>query len=365
MRVPFSYLDRQFSDIETFLDDLRHFVPSGDFTLGAPLQKFEKDFANYCEAPHGIGVASGTDALIIALKLLGVGPGDEVITTPMTFIATGAIPRFVDSEDGFVIDANKIEAAINESTKAILPVHYTGNLADMPRIREIADQHQLAVVEDACQAIGGRINGHAVGYWSDATAFSFHPLKNLNVWSDGGMIITHSDDLAEKIRLYRNHGLINRDEVKSFGVNSRLDTLQALIANRLMPSMPEGLKRRRDIAQQYDDAFKKLSSHIQVPHRRKEVEHAFHLYLLRVEQRNDLLEFLIGQGIEAKIHYPIPLHLQEAALELGYKRGDFPQCEADCEKIITLPVHQYLNEDEITFVIKQVQEFYSKKLVSL
>ena len=188
MRVPFSYLDRQFSDIETFLDDLRHFVPSGDFTLGAPLQKFEKDFANYCEAPHGIGVASGTDALIIALKLLGVGPGDEVITTPMTFIATvgaiiatGAIPRFVDSEDGFVIDANKIEAAINESTKAILPVHYTGNLADMPRIREIADQHQLAVVEDACQAIGGRINGHAVGYWSDATAFSFHPLKNLNV----------------------------------------------------------------------------------------------------------------------------------------------------------------------------------------
>ena len=235
-RVSFSYLDRQFADVDAYLNDLRAFVKTGDFTLGKPLVEFEKRFAALCQAPYAIGVGTGTDAIALSLKCLGIGAGDEVITTPTTFIATvgaivqaGARPVFVDSEDGFVIDATKIEMAITPKTKAIVPVHYTGNVADMPRIAAIAEKHGLAVVEDACQSIAASIDGRPVGSWGQSAAFSLHPLKNLNVWGDGGVIVTHSADFAAKLRLYRNHGLVNRDDVAIFGVNCRLDTLQAEI----------------------------------------------------------------------------------------------------------------------------------------
>ena len=369
MKVPFSYLDRQFSEIDAFLGDLKEFVMTGDFTLGGPLEEFEKQFSGFCGAPYGIGVASGTDALILAMKMLGIGAGDEVITTPMTFIATvgaivatGATPVFVDSEDGFMIDPNKIEQVITPKTKAILPVHYSGNMADMPRIRQIADAHNLFVVEDACQAIGGEIKGQQVGHWSDAAAFSFHPLKNLNVWSDGGMIITHSKELNDKLRLYRNHGLVGRDEVASFGINSRLDTVQAVIALRLMPDLEARIQRRIAIAQRYDEAFAQLSPAVRVPHRREGVQHAFHLYMVRVENRDEVLTQLQSVGIEAKVHYPIPLHLQPAAKSLGYQRGDFPVCEQDCDQIITLPAHPYLTDAEVEYVIERVEHACLQKV---
>ncbi len=367
LQVKFSYLDSQFADVEAYLSGIKELVKSGDFTLGGPLREFERRFAEVCGMPHAIGVASGTDALILSLKILGIGLGDEVITTPNTFIATvgaiamsGARPVFVDSEDGFVIDPTKIEAAITQRTKAILPVHYTGNVADMPAIMEIARKHDLVVVEDACQAIGAKIDGHAVGSWGEAACFSLHPLKNLNVWGDGGVIVTRLDGLAEKLRLFRNHGLISRDEAVMFGCNSRLDTLQAVIGNRLIQKFEWITERRVAIAKRYDEAFIGMEPLVRVPRRREGVKHVFHLYMLRVQRRDEVLRYLNGNGVEAKVHYPIPVHLQKAAADLGYKGGDFPKCEEDSRTVITLPAHQHLTDDEIDYTIEKVRAFYPR-----
>jgi dTDP-3-amino-2,3,6-trideoxy-4-keto-D-glucose/dTDP-3-amino-3,4,6-trideoxy-alpha-D-glucose/dTDP-2,6-dideoxy-D-kanosamine transaminase len=365
MKVKFSYLDRQFKDLDSYLEDLRILVKTGDFTLGKALEEFESRFAEYCGIPHAIGVGTGTDALALSLNLSGVGVGDEVITTTNTFIASagaiamiGAKPVFVDSENGFVIDPIKIEPAITKKTKAILPVHYTGNVANMPEIMKIAERHHLIVVEDACQAIGGAIDGKPVGSWGIAAGFSLHPLKNLNVWGDGGIILTKSKEFSDKLRLYRNHGLIHRDEAVSFGINCRLDTIQAVIGNRLISEVGFITERRIEIAKRFDDAFRDLTDFIEVPIRRKGVKHVFHLYVVRAQRRNELLSFLINRGIEAKIHYPKPVHLQGAGRSLGYKKGDFPVSERDSEQIITLPAHQHLTDSEVDYTIQCIREFY-------
>ncbi|MBI4604726.1 MAG: DegT/DnrJ/EryC1/StrS family aminotransferase [Planctomycetes bacterium] len=367
MRVSFSYLDRQFADLEPYLKRIADLVRTGDFTLGKPLVEFEERFARLCGLPHAAGVGTGTDAIAISLKVLGVEPGDEVITTPMTFIATvgaivqaGARPVFVDSEDGLTIDPEKIEAAITPRTRAIVPVHYTGNVAEMPRIAQIARKHDLLVVEDACQAIGASIDGKPVGSWGETACFSLHPLKNLNVWGDGGVIVTRSRDLAEKIRLHRNHGLVNRDEVAAFGVNSRLDTLQAAVGNELIAQTGFITAKRIEHARRYDAALEGLAEHVSIPRRRPAVKHVYHLYVVRAERRDELLAHLQRNGVEAKVHYPIPVHLQPAARHLGYVEGDFPACEADAKRIITLPAHQHLTDQEIDYTIRQVRAFYGK-----
>lgn len=368
MNVRFSYLDRQFADVDDYLEDLRKLVATGDFTLGAAVEEFERRFAALCRAPFAVGVGSGTDAIALTLKALGIGPGDEVITTPMTFIATvgaiamtGARPVFVDSEDGFVIDPEGIEAAISSRTKAILPVHYTGNVADMPRIMEIAREHGLAVVEDACQSISAEIDGQPVGSWGDAACFSLHPLKNLNVWGDGGVVVTRSTELAEKLRLIRNHGLVGRDEVSIFGGNSRLDSLHAVIGNRLIDQVEWITEQRISNARKLDEALADLGESVLIPRRRQGVKHVFHLYVIRASRRDGLLEYLQENGIEAKIHYPIPVHLQVAAEHLGYREGDFPVCERDCRAIITLPAHQHLTPEELDYMIDKVRSFHSGK----
>jgi len=368
MRVNFSYLDRQFADIDAYLSDIKELVKTGDFTLGGPLLEFERRFAELCHTPYAIGVASGTDALMLSLKVLGIGPSDEVITTPTTFIATvgaivmtGAQPVFVDSDDGFVINASKIEGAITPRTKAIVPVHYTGNVADMPAIMEIARQHNLFIIEDACQAITASLDGQHVGSWGETACFSLHPLKNLNVWGDGGVITTSSAELAERLRLYRNHGLTNRDEVAMFGCNSRLDTLQTVVGNRLIEQVEFITNQRIANAKRYDEAFADLGELVRIPMRRPGVKHVFHLYMIRVKQRDELLGYLHQNSVEAKIHYPIPVHLQKAAQHLGYKKGDFLVSEEDSRTIITLPAHQHLTKDEIEYTIEQVRSFYSKK----
>jgi aminotransferase EvaB len=364
IQVPFSYLNRQFKNPDIYWPQIRELVMSGDFTLGEPLQEFERRFAKAAQMPHAIGVGTGTDAISMSLKVLGIGVGDEVITCTNTFIATvgaivatGARPVFVDSENGYVMDADKIESVITSKTKAIVPVHYTGNMADMPKIKEIAQKHNLIIVEDACQALCGSIDGQMAGSWGQSAAFSLHPLKNLNVWSDGGMIVTQSDDLAQKLKLYRNHGLVDRDHVKSFGINSRLDTIQAIVGNQLITSLEEITTRRIDIAQKYDEAFKSLRD-VDIPIRRKGVTHVFHLYIFRTSRRDELLQYLVQNGIEAKIHYSLPMHLQEAAKNLNYKLGDFPIAEAHGKTAITLPAHPYLTDDEVEYVIQQVINFY-------
>jgi len=366
MRVPFSYLERQFADVDTYLQDVRDLVTTGDFTLGESLTEFENRFARLHRADHAIGVGTGTDAIAMSLKVLGIGSGDEVITCASTFIGTvgaivqaGATPVFVDSEDGYVIDVNQIESAITEKTRGIVPVHYTGNMADMPAISEIADRHDLMVVEDACQAIQASVNGHHAGHWGQTAAFSLHPLKNLNVWGDGGMVVTNSEETAAKLRRYRNHGLIDRDACQEFGVNCRLDTLQAVIGNRLIGQIDSITQRRCDCARRYEEAFSDLGESIEIPVRRPEVRHVFHLFVLRVSRRDELLRFLVDRRIEAKIHYPIPMHLQPAARCLGYSEGDFPTAERHGKVAISLPCHQHLSDDEVQYTIEAVREFYA------
>jgi len=366
MEVPYSYLDRQFAEVDLYLEDLRELVISGDFTLGQAVTEFERRFAELCGLPYAIGVGSGTDALILSMKILGVGPGDEVITSPNTFIATvgaiamtGARPVFVDNNAEYTIDVNQIENAITSKTKAILPVHLTGIPANMPAIMEIADRRGLLVVEDAAQAILASIDGKHVGHWGETACFSLHPLKNLNVWGDGGVIVTRSTELDRKLRLFRNHGLGTRDEVVMFGHNSRLDSLQAVVANRLIGQTHEITNQRIANAHRYDEAFADLREYVIIPPRPENVKQVFHTYVIQVSGRDELVAHLVGLGIGAKVHYPIPLHLQKAAEYLGYGRGDFPICEEHCRSIITLPVHQHLTTDELKFVIDGVRGFYN------
>ncbi|NQT72543.1 MAG: DegT/DnrJ/EryC1/StrS family aminotransferase [Chloroflexi bacterium] len=365
MRVPYSYLQRQFSEINGYIDDIRALVRSGDFTLGTAVTQFEERFAQLCELPYAVGVGSGTDALILSLKALGIGHGDEVITTSNTFIATvgaiamtGARPVFVDNNDEYTIDVQKIETAITPNTKAIVPVHLTGNPADMSTIMEIAQKHNLVVVEDAAQAILAAIDGRHVGSWGETACFSLHPLKNLNIWGDGGVIVTRSEDLYKRLRLIRNHGLSTRDEVVMFGHNSRLDTLQALVANRLIGEVNLITNTRIGNARKFDESFADLSEYIVLPPRKPNVKQVYHTYVIRSIYRDGLMKYLIDNGIRAKIHYPIPVHLQKAAAYLGYKLGDFPVCEQHCNEVITLPVHQHLSSDEIDYIVDCVHAYF-------
>lgn len=365
MRIPYSYLKRQFAEVEPYLEGIKAVVAKGDFTLGQAVAEFEANFARLLGLPFAVGVASGTDALLLCLKAAGIGPGDEVITAPNTFIATvgaivmaGARPVFVDNNENYTIDVTKIEAAITPKTKAIMPVHLTGRPADMPAIMAIAERHGLCVIEDAAQAILAAIDGRSVGSFGLAAGFSLHPLKNLNVWGDGGVIVTTSAELAERLRLWRNHGLVGRDEVAFFGHNSRLDSIQAAVANQLLPQVEAITQARIANARRFDQAFADLAEFITLPRRDPKVREVFHTYVIQVKDRDRLYEHLRQKGIEAKIHYPIPLHLQEAARHLGYKEGDFPVCERHCRTILSLPVHQHLTEAEISYVIEQVKGFY-------
>jgi len=365
MDVPYSYLNDQFADVDPFLDDIRQLVSSADFTLGKAVGEFEGRFAKLCGLPYAVGVGSGTDALMLSLKMVGVGPGDEVITSPNTFVATvgaiamtGATPVFVDNNEEYTIDVDQIEAAITPQTKALMPVHLSGNPADMPAIMEIADRHGLKVIEDAAQAILASIDGQHVGTWGETAGFSLHPLKNLNVWGDGGVIVTQSQEMYEKLRLFRNHGLATRDEISFWGHNSRLDSLQAVVANRLVDDVHSITDARIANAKHFDDGLADLGEYIVIPERKANVKQVYHTYVIQASDRDGLRGYLEEQGVEAKVHYPIPLHLQEAAKPLGYKEGDFPVCEKHCRTIITLPVHQYLSSDQLDYTIGHIRKFY-------
>jgi dTDP-3-amino-2,3,6-trideoxy-4-keto-D-glucose/dTDP-3-amino-3,4,6-trideoxy-alpha-D-glucose/dTDP-2,6-dideoxy-D-kanosamine transaminase len=369
MKVEFSYLSRQFDRefTDRVLTDIREFVATGDFTLGKKLEEFENKFAALIGVKYAIGVNSGTDALILSLKALGIGPGDEVITSAETFIATagaiaavGAKPVFVDVKDDYIIDEAKIEKAITSKTKALMPVWFTGNAPAMDMIMALAEKHGLPVIEDSCCAIDAEYKGKKAGAFGITGAFSFHPLKNLNVWSDGGMITTDSDKLNRQLRLLRNHGLATRDEIDIFGVNSRLDTLQAVVALRLLPLVKEITDARIANAKKLDEGFKNLTGMIEIPKRRANVRQVFHLYMVRAEDRDKLLKYCLEKGVEAKVHYPISLPYQKCARDLGYKPGDFPNTERDCRSIITFPAHQHLSGAEVQYVIDTVKEFYAR-----
>ncbi len=368
MHVKYSYLDQQFADIEAYFQDLRKLVATGEFTLGPFVEAFEKKFAAYIGVRHAIGTNTGTGALILSLKAVGVRPGAEVITVANTFIATvgaivaaGARPVFVDCDERYQIDANRIEAAITPRTAAILPVHWAGCSPDMDAILKIADRHGIPVVEDACPAVGAKINGRAAGTFGKVNAFSMHPLKPLNVWGDGGIIVTNDDKMAEFLRLYRNHGLVDRDHVEIWGVNDRLQPFQAVVGSRVLDTIEGLIEARIRNARLLDEGLRGLEQHIRPPRRPAGHREVYQLYLATASRRDELVKFLIGRGVEAKVHYPIPIHLQNAARDLGYRRGDFPVCERQAEEIVTLPAHQHVTEAQVGHIVSTIREFYGSR----
>lgn len=366
MKVPYNYLPMQFSDIEKITADWKKLIQSTEFTLGPFVEEFEKEFANFIGCKHVISTNTGTDALILALKALGVGPGDEVISVPITFFATigaivavGAKPVFVDIDDRYQIDISQISKAITTRTKAVLPVHWGGASPDMPELVKIAESFGIKVVEDACMAPGGDIKGKHPGIFGHANAWSMHPLKPLNVMGDGGMVSTNDDGLADWMRMYRNHGMIDRDHNSIWGVNMRLQPLQAIVASHVLKTLTETVAIRNRNAHTLDEGLKELADYIIVPPRPAGYRETFSLYMARFKKRDALIKYLIEREIDAKIHYPVPLHLQKAAEYLGNKRGDFPISEQYAEEIVTLPAHQYLNADQLLYMIQNIKTFYS------
>jgi len=367
MRVKYSYLEEQFTDYRTIFDRIAEVVRTGDFTLGSAVSRFEEEFAAKLGARFGIGVNSGTDALVLSLKAIGAGPGDEVITAANTFIATagaiaatGARPVYCDVTDEFVIYPDMIASLITPKTRALVPVHYAGVPADMDRIMAIAEEHRLPVVEDACQAFLAEYKGKCCGTFGITGAFSLHPLKNLNVWGDAGIIVTDDENMADVLRRLRNHGLRNRDEVDFFGFNSRLDSVQAVVGSHLIETSDWITQTRIKWASRMDDALGQMDGDIMVPARRPHKRYVHHLYMVVARDRDELLEFLIENGVDAKIHYPIPLHLQRCSAHLGYQQGDFPITEQQAHSIITFPVHQHLDEEQIDYMIECVRRFYDR-----
>jgi dTDP-4-amino-4,6-dideoxygalactose transaminase len=360
------YLDlaAQFKD-KALLAILREQFETCQFVLGPQVEEFESRFANLCQTAYALGVNSCTDAIFLALKALGIGAGDEVITAPNSFVATagaivaaGARPVFVDVGADYNIDADLIDDAITSRTKGILPVHLTGNPADMETIVHIAGKHGVWVIEDAAQAVMASLNGRRVGSFGDIGCFSLHPLKNLNIFGDGGVLTTCSKKIYEKLRLMRNHGLKTRDRIEFFGYNSRLDTVQAAVANHFLKELPSVTHRRIRNAEYYDRELRSLSDHVMLPPRRRGVVQVFHTYVIRVRKREALMSYLQRHGVETKIHYPVSIHLQKPCRRMGYTKGDFPRCEEQATEILSLPVHQYLTEEQLQYVIRLLKQFY-------
>ncbi|MBT5873209.1 MAG: DegT/DnrJ/EryC1/StrS family aminotransferase [Candidatus Latescibacteria bacterium] len=360
-----NYLRAQFSDYQEIFQKIEALVLEGDFTLGKSVDEFEARIRELTGSRFAVGVGSGTDALLLSLKAAGVGKGDEVITTPFTFFATigaivtaGARPVFVDICEDYNIDPNRIEKAIATNTKAILPVHWSGLPCEMDQILAVADRHGLSVIEDSCHAILAEYNSKPAGTFGLSGCFSMHPLKNLNVWGDGGYLVTDSEEMHNQLVLLRNHGLLNRDECAVFSYNSRLDSLQAIVANHLLEKIHYITESRIARAARFDELLRDIPQ-ITIPPRPRHVRQVYHIYVVRAERRNELQVYLVERGIDAKVHYPIPMHLQPAASGYGYRRGDFPVCEAVCDSVLSLPVHEFIAFEQIEHVASKIREFYA------
>ena len=368
MRVPYNYLPMQFQDNDKIFEDWKKLINTTEFTLGPVMEAFEKKFASYVGMKHCIATNNGTDALILSFKALGLGPGDEAITVCNTFYATvgaivacGATPVFVDADDRYQIAISKIEAAITEKTKVIVPVHWGGASPDMDAIVKIAKKNNIEIVEDACMGIGASIHGRSPGTFGKVNAYSMHPLKSLNVMGDGGMVVTNDDSIAEWMRKYRNHGMVDRNHIEFWGINMRLQPLQAVVASHGLDELDQVIAKRKYNADRMDKALKQLTPEVSIPHRPEGYLETYALYMPLFEKRDELLKFLIDNEIEAKIHYPIPLHLQQAAESLGYQKCSFPVAEAQADKLITLPTHQFVTDEQIDFILSKIKEFYGRR----
>lgn len=349
---------------------IKRVVDQGAFIGGQEVQALEKEIAEFCGVENAVGVNSGTDALFLALKALEIGKGDEVITTPFTFISTaevivnaGAKPVFVDiDEDTFNIDPEKIEEKITERTKAIIPVHLFGQMVKMDRIMDIAKKHRLYVIEDAAQAIGAEFNGKKSGSFGDCGCFSFFPSKNMGCFGDGGMIVSQSPEVAEKLRLLRNHGSSSKEKYLNLisGTNSRLDSLQAVVLRVKFKYLEDWNKKRFQNALYYNNGLADVKS-IKLPTIFENQKHIFNQYTLMAENRDSLLDFLSKNGVPTMIYYPLPLHLQPAFAGLDYKAGHFKNAENAAKKVFSLPIYPEFKESEQDEIIVKIKEFYGRK----
>lgn len=365
IKVPYVNLVAQTQALSTdLLAAYRRVVESGNFILGGELEAFERSFARLCGVQHAVGVANGTDALVLALKTLGIGDGDEVITASNSFIATaasvalmGAKPVFVDVRADLNIDPALIEAAITRRTRAIMPVHLTGRPCEMPRILEIARRHDVAVIEDASQAVGAKYQEQPVGSFGIVNCFSLHPLKNLNAMGDAGVMTTNDDGLADKLRKFRNHGLRNRDESEFWGYNSRLDALQAAFLNVKLNHLDAWTEARRANAAFYRE---RLGDVVRCPVDQPQEYAVYHTFVIQAPARNELQQFLSSHGVETKVHYPIPIHRQPAAQALGYGVGSLPRTEELAGTILSLPIYPELTLAQKELVVSMIRKFYGK-----
>ncbi|KVN06953.1 DegT/DnrJ/EryC1/StrS family aminotransferase [Burkholderia diffusa] len=364
-RVPFVALDRQFRALRGELHEVLDRVgESGVYVLGDELEHFEAQLANYCGTNFAVGVASGADALFLVLKALNIGEGAEVITVPNSFIATagaivaaGARPVFVDVCEDLNLDCAQLEAAITPRTAAIMPVHLAGRMARMDEIIAIAARHGLPVIEDAAQALGAALGGRRAGTWGVAGCFSLHPLKNLGVYGDAGAITTNDAVLCARLRRLRNHGLHNRDLCAHWGYNSRFDALQAAFAAVKLRHLDDWNRRCRLIAERYRQA---MHEWVTTPEERVDEYSIYHNFVILSDVRDALRECLGAAGVETRVHYPVPLHLQPAARVLGYAPGAFPVAESLAKRMLSLPIYPELQIVEIEQVVRAITEFFAQ-----
>lgn len=347
------------------LEAIGSVLERGQFILGPEVQEFEKNFAELCGVRFALGVNSGTDALILALRVLEIGAGDEVITVPNSFVATasairsvGARPVFVDVREDYNMDPAQLERAITGRTKAVLPVHLTGRAADMDPILKIAEGRKLHVIEDAAQAVLAEYRGRRAGSFGKIGCFSLHPLKTLNACGDGGVLTTNDETLYERLKILRNLGLKGRDECVTWSGNSRLDSLQAAIVLVKLKYVEAWTERRRANAAYYRKALAGIRG-LRTPEDRPFEKAVYHTFVIQAERRDALKQYLEEKGIGTAIHYSIPIHLQKAAKELGYREGSFPVAERQAKEILSLPIYPELSVSDLEYIADKIRKFYS------
>jgi len=364
IRIPLVDFKAEYKSIEKEIDAaIKEVLLSGQYILGPVVEEFEEQVAAYCDVKYAIGVASGSDALILALRALDIRPGDEVITTPFTFVATahaivhcGAKPVFVDIEpDTFNINPDLIEPAITKRTKAIIPVHLYGHPANMDPIMGIAKDYNLYVVEDAAQAFGARYKGKKVGSIGHIGCFSFFPTKNLGCYGDGGMVVTDNTNIAEKVDILRRQGCREKYHAEMIGYNSRLDAIQAAILKVKLKYIDEWNEKRRQVARRYNELLANTS--IKIPVEAPYAYHVYHQYTIRSSRRDDLKQLLLDSGIEASIYYPQPLHLQDAYKSLGYTSYSFPKAAMASKEALALPIFPEMDPDLQRKIVSELKDF--------
>ncbi len=370
--VPFVDLTQQSVVLsEEIMARLASIMTSGAFIGGAAVEAFEREFADYIGVRYAVGVANGTDAITLALKSLGIGRGDEVITAANTFIATiesilhvGGRPVLVDVDTMYNMDPGQIERAITDHTKAVIPVHLYGQPADMEPILEVARKHRLVVVEDAAQAHGAKYRGACVGTFGNAGCFSFYPSKNLGAFGDAGAIVTDDCGVYQTLLKLRNHGSVRKYEHDIVGYNSRLDSIQAAVLSIKLKQLDCWNKRRQDLARLYCDLLARIPG-VVAPTTTSDRSHVYHLFVIRVGQsRGELQEHLQRRGISTGIHYPQPVHLTKALGHLGYSKGSFPNAERYARSILSLPMYPEMTVDDVQYVVACIREYMEGRIAS-